>query len=62
MEKDQSCDNCWWYKWYWNWCDRWDCEREKWMICGQWKDYDQVGQVEKEAKRMIEWYQMHGEK
>ena len=23
---EKCCDKCEWYKWYWDWCKKWNCK------------------------------------
>ena len=33
----RCCDNCLWYKWYWDWCERWKSQKDARSVCGEWK-------------------------
>ena len=37
MQKIKRCDNCKWYGWYWDKCERWQCEVNRNSRCSYWE-------------------------
>lgn len=33
----RCCDNCAYYSWYYDYCNKWDCEVDDRSVCGEWK-------------------------
>ena len=34
----KCCDNCTYYKWYFDWCTKWKCEMDYRSLCDFWKN------------------------
>lgn len=34
----KCCDNCIYYKWYFDWCTKWKCEMDYRSVCDFWKN------------------------
>ena len=34
---NKCCDNCKWYGWYWDRCERWQCEVNRNSRCNGWE-------------------------
>ena len=34
----KCCDNCTYYKWYFDWCTKWKCEKDYRSLCDFWKN------------------------
>ena len=36
----RCCDNCVNYQWYYDWCEKWKCEKDGRSVCDEWKGAD----------------------
>ena len=34
----KCCDNCTYYRWYFDWCTKWKCEKDYRSLCDFWKN------------------------
>lgn len=34
----RCCDNCSYYNWYWEFCTKWNCETNPWLVAPCWVD------------------------
>ena len=38
MKQKRCCDNCTFFKWYFDYCTKWKCTKDYRSICSDWKN------------------------